>query len=141
MSISEKAAYLKGLADGLKLGDSDKDRMFKAIIDVIDDIAQTVDDINEDLDCAFDQIDAVDEDLADLEDFVYEGPDFDEHYHDFCDDDCCCDDDLYEIDCPACGETFNVDGEILEDGSVECPACGELLEFDFDEADDEEDDQ
>ena len=69
----------------------------------------------------------MDEDLDDLEQFVYE--DFD--------DDCCCDDDedVYEVDCPACGETVYFDGEDIDAGFAECPACGEKLEFELEDCD------
>ena len=128
MTAYEKAAYLKGLADGINFGEQkDCEKLLRAIIDTIGDLAEVIDDIDEDLNEIVDQLDAVDTDLADLEDYVYEcGEDWD--------DDCCCgdDDELYEIDCPACGEVITIDGDILDEGSMKCPACGELLEFDFD---------
>ena len=72
------------------------------------------------------QLDAVDEDLDDLEEYVY-GDD---------DDDCCCDDDdMYEVECPSCGETVYFDGAAIEDGSAECPNCGAKLDFDLDGCD------
>lgn len=127
MTVTEKVAYIKGLVDGLKL-DDDKDevKVIKAIIELLDDMALTVSDLEDGLDVVGEQIDEIDEDLADLETYVYEE-----------DDDCCCDDDCdcdcYEIECPACHEIICVDDEILEDGSIDCPNCGELLEFDFDD--------
>jgi len=126
MSMYEKAAYLKGLADGMKLGENtDADKLLRSIIDIIGDMAEAIDDIDADIDEVIDQLDAVDTDLADLEEYVYdEGPDYG--------DGCGCGEELYEIDCPSCGEVITVDAEILEEGSMECPACGELLEFDFD---------
>ncbi len=130
MSMTEKAAYLKGLAEGMELGDSKNEKLIKAIIDVIDEMAGLVDDIDEDLDVFADQLDAVDEDLADLEECVYEDGCC-------CDDDDCCDEELYDVECPSCGEVITVDGDILDEGSVQCPACGEKLEFDI-EFDDED---
>ncbi len=127
MTVTEKVAYIKGLVDGLNL-DADKDevKVIKAIIELLDDMALTVSDLEEGLDVVSEQVDEIDEDLADLETYVYEE-----------DDDCCCDDDCdcdcYEIECPACHEIICVDDEILEDGSIDCPNCGELLEFDFDD--------
>ena len=137
MSLSEKAAYLKGLAEGLKIGEnSDTEKLLGAIIDAIDEIAYTVDSIDEDIDAVIEQLDAVDGDLAEVEEIVYDLP---PHHH--FDDDCCCDEDYYEVDCPACGETFGIDDETLDSGSVECPVCGELLEFDADDIDFEVDDE
>ena len=124
MTVTEKSAYLRGLFEGLDL-DNDKDttKIIKAMLDVIDDLALTVSDLEDEVAMLTEQVDAVDEDLSDLEEFVYE---------DECDDDCCCDDeDVYEVDCPACGETVFFDGEDIDAGFAACPACGEILEFDL----------
>ncbi len=143
MSMSEKAAYLKGLADGIKLDDGkDTDRLLKAIIDTIAELSDVVDDIDEDLDVFSEQLDAVDEDLGELEEYVYEGNCGCNCGCD-CDCDCDCDcgcgcgddcdeEEFYDVTCPECGETVCVDDEILDEGSIECPNCGTLLEFDFD---------
>ena len=40
-------------------------------------------------------------------------------------------DDVYEVTCPTCGETFEVDDVMLDEGEINCPECGELLEFDL----------
>ena len=125
MTVTEKSAYLSGLFEGLDL-DNDKDttKIIKAMLDVIDDLALTVSDLEDEVAMLTEQVDAVDEDLSDLEEFVYE---------DECDDDCCCDDeDVYEVDCPACGETVFFDGEDIDAGFAACPACGEKLEFELD---------
>ena len=128
MTVTEKAAYLRGLFEGLVLDDDmDTTKLFKAMLDVIDDLALTVSDLEDELALLTEQVDAVDEDLDDLEQFVYE--------EDF-DDDCCCeDDDVYEVDCPACGETVYFDGEDIDAGFAACPACGEKLEFELDGCD------
>lgn len=127
MTVTEKAAYLRGLFEGLDL-DDDKDttKLFKAMLDVIDDLSLSVADLEDELALLTEQVDAVDEDLDDLEQFVYE--DFD------CDCDCD-EEDLYEVDCPACGETVYFDGEDIDAGMAICPACGEKLEFDLDGCD------
>lgn len=136
MTVTEKAAYLKGLAEGLNLDDSKPEsKLINAMIDVIDELALSVADLEDAVDLLTEQVDAVDEDLADLEDYVFE--DYDE------DDDCCgcagCgDDDYFEVECPACGEVICLDESVLDEESIQCPACNETLEFDFDM--DEEDD-
>lgn len=127
MSMTEKVAYLKGLADGIKLDESkDTDKILKAIIDTLGEIAAEVDDIDDDLDVFAEQLDAVDEDLADVEAYVYED--------DECDCDCCDDfddeEEFFDVECPECGEVICIDDEILDEGKFECPNCGTLLEFD-----------
>ena len=132
MTITEKVAYLKGLAEGLALDESKPEaKLIKAMIDVLDDIALSVSDLEDGLDLFSEQLDAVDEDLDELEGFVYE--DLDDCCCDDCDD--CCDEDeeeYYDVECPSCGEVICVDRDILEEGSINCPKCNELLEFEID---------
>lgn len=139
MTLTEKAAYIKGLAEGLALDESKPEtKIINALIDIIDDLSLAVADLEDELVLVGEQVDAVDEDLDALESYVYDDDD--------CDCDCCCDDcddedDFFEVECPACGEVINVDEGILESGSIECPNCGENLEFDIEYDDEEEDDE
>ena len=127
MTVTEKAAYLRGLMEGLDLDEKkDETKIFKAMLDVIDDLSLTVSDLEDELALVTEQLDAVDEDLDELEGFVYDDDDYD-------DCDCCDDEDLYEVECPACGETVYFTGEDIEIGFAECPACGEKLELEFEE--------
>lgn len=132
MDICEKIAYIKGLAEGLKLDENTNEgKILAAIIDLLGDMTTEICDIEDGCDELLEQIDAVDEDLAAVEDFVY-GDDDD----DCCgcgDDDCEDDDDLYEIECPACHDTIYLDEDMLEDEGMTCPNCGTKLEFDFDD--------
>lgn len=125
MTISEKVSYIKGLADGLELGDDKQSKVIKALIDVLDDIACDIESVEEDLAELSEQIDAVDEDLANVEDIIYEDDDEDDDY-DYDDDD-----DLFEVTCPNCNDIIYLDSEMLEEDSIECPNCGTNLEFDF----------
>ena len=128
--LTEKAAYLKGLMEGLDIDDSTKEgKILLAMKDVIEEICETVDAIDEDVDQICDFCERMDEDLCALENS--------------CDDDCDNDDDdededdcEFEVVCPTCGDTIELNDLMIEDGSVECPNCGELLEFDIDEEDD-----
>ena len=119
MTITEKVAYIKGLAENAGFdNDEKKDKVVTAIIDALEDIANLVADM-----C--DQIDAVDEDLAALEEDFYEGEDYDE-FDDDDDDDFC-----YEVECPTCHDVIYLDDEMIDEGGIKCPNCGEELEFDF----------
>lgn len=133
MTLTEKSAYIKGLMDGLDL-DADKKevKVIKALVDLVEDLTLTVTDLDEDVDQVYDELDAIDEDITDLEDVVYGDED---------DDGCDCDchdgeDEMYEITCPACGETVCVDEDLLLSEDLACPACGEKFEVDFDDVDD-----
>lgn len=109
MNISEKVAYIKGLAEGLSLDDSTKEgKLLAAVIDVLEDIAVEIDDIEENAADMAAQIDAVDEDLASVEELIYDDDEDD------CD--CCCDDDdVYEVECPKCHDTIYLDADMLAD--------------------------
>ena len=110
MSITEKVAYLKGLMDGLEIDKATKEgKVLAAMADVLEDIALTVAD-----NC--DQIDAIDEDLENLEEFVYEGDFFDEDDEEWDDDDYCFG------DCDECDGCCDEDDcgyyEVLENGEA-----------------------
>lgn len=127
MTLTEKVAYLKGLAAGLDLDkDSKETKIFEAMFDILEDMALTVTDIDEDLSSVEEYVDEIDADLDDLEEYVYCEDDED----DFC---CCGDEDeLYEVACPSCGEEIYLDDEMLDEEFIECPECGEKLELDID---------
>ena len=98
MTLIEKAAYIKGLAEGLKLDkESAEGKLINALIDIVSDIAAAQNETDEDLE-----------------------------YLNDCD--CDCDDESFEITCPnpECGETIVFDGEVDPEDLV-CPACGEKL--------------
>ena len=137
MTVTERVAYVKGLAEGMELDKTSKEgKLLSAIIDVLEDMAYEVADLGDELGELEEQVDMVDDDLDTLEGIVYEDDEDDD------DDDCCCcddDDDLYEVVCPSCGDTIYLDEDMLEEGEMECPNCGEHLEFDVDE--DEEDEE
>ncbi len=140
MTLNEKIAYIRGLTEGLKLDESkDEVKVINAIVDLLDDMALAVTDMEDLYDEMSQQLDEVDEDLAYLEEEVYDDCDC-------CDDDCdCCDDDdyygygddevYYEVTCGTCGEVINVSEDVLLCGEIDCPNCGEHLEFDFSDLD------
>lgn len=130
MTITERVAYLKGLAEGLEIDTTSKEgKVLTAIIDVLDDIAFEVSDMQDVIGELGEQIDMIDEDLDGLEEIIYD----DEDYDDDDDDDCECDGDLYEIVCPSCGDSIYLDEDMVDEGEMKCPNCGEHLEFDFEE--------
>lgn len=140
MEITEKVAYLKGLAEGMEL-DTDKKvgKLLSAIIDVLDDMALEIEDLKDAQEELGDGLDAVSDDLEDVEDAVFgedeDDEDFDDEYeYDDLDED----EDCYATTCPTCEETIYFDESVLEDGQVICPNCGEKLEFDLSSIDDEE---
>lgn len=149
MTVSEKVAYLKGLAEGLGLDKETKEgKLISVIIDTLEDIALELEELNENALDIGDELDALSDDLADVEGVVF-GDEEDEDEEDdedaddscdCCDDECCCGDDecAYEVTCPSCGEDIIIEETDLENGFITCPKCGDKLEFEFDEDDEKE---
>lgn len=128
MDILEKAAYLKGLADGLGIAEDSKEgKLLLAVLDMLGDIADNLDGLETGLDIIADQVECIDEELdclfgdcdCDHDDFPYD--------EDF-------EGDIYQVTCPKCLEEIYLDEEMLDEGELICPACGENLELDFDGA-------
>ena len=150
MTSSEKVAYIKGLMDGLELDESSKEtKVIKAIVDVLEDLALSVADvedevavIDDDLSELYDIVDELEDDLDDLYEDYYEDEDGEDDYDDdypFFDEDEDEDDGLFEVKCAKCGSNVVVDGEKLYDGDAVCPLCGEPIELpDFDSDDNED---
>ena len=150
-TVSEKITYLKGLAEGMALEDTKEGKLIKVIMDILDDMAEELYDVEDAVDELSEQIDAVDEDLSYVEDEIY--GDEDGHGCECgcdcdcdcdcdcgCGDDCCCgDDECYEVECPNCHDVLYLDDAMIDEGKMECPNCGATLEFDFDDCCDCED--
>ena len=141
MENIEKVAYLRGLLEGLKFdADSDMGKIVLKLIDIVDDLAHDLTDAEERADVMADYIDELDHDLGEVEEYVY-GDDCD-----CCDDDdcdCCCDDDddddLYELECPNCGDKIYITEDMLN-GSIECPNCNTKID-DIEVEDEDESDK
>ena len=138
MEITEKVAYLKGLAEGLGLDTETKEgKILTAMIDILDDMALELADLDAAQEELGDGLDAVSDDLEDVEDLIY-GEEEDEEDEDDGEEDEDSED-CYATTCPNCEETIYFDESILEDGEVICPNCGEKLEFDLGEENGEDD--
>ena len=153
MTVVEKAAYLKGLAEGLGVDPETKEgKLWGALCDLVSDMAHEIEDLQ---DANMDYADAIDEigdELSYLEDLTCDLDKPEDLEDDFCDGNCAgcsgCDDItdeyyeddedmdydgvIYDVTCPKCGEEITFDEETLDAGSIVCPKCGENLEFDLD---------
>lgn len=131
MNLTEKAAYIKGLMDGLELDATKKEtKVLTALVEIVTEMANDVADLNDDMSQVFDEIDAIDEDLDDVEDYLFNEDDEDDEDEEF-------EDGLYEIRCPNCGEVVCVDEEMLSDEDLACPNCNTKFEIDFSDCDGE----
>ncbi|MBQ8769476.1 MAG: hypothetical protein IJZ15_07555 [Oscillospiraceae bacterium] len=145
MTISEKAAYLKGLMDGLNLDTTTAEgKMIESIVNLLGDVSKKLTDVEDTTIAISDELDEIEEDLDAIEDFIMDEDDeyyddddfedeedFDDEGFDFGDEETT----IYEVEC-ACGNIIDFDEETLEKGSIICDVCGETLEFSIE--DDEE---
>ena len=131
MTLTEKAAYIKGLADGLDFDKTTAEgKLIAALLDLTGELCDAIAEIDEDLGAVEEYLlDELEEDDCDCCDCS-----------DDCDCDCldcdcldCCDDededydddeDYYEVVCPGCGETICFDSSI-DPENLTCPACNE----------------
>ena len=165
MTSVEKAAYLKGLVEGLGIEPDSRDgKLWGALTELLSDMAHEIEDLHEsDMDHA-EVLDELADELSYLEEITcgLDTPEefMDDEYDYACDGVCSscvggcgeADDEygeddepefdgiIYDATCPVCGEEISFDEETLAEGSVQCPNCGELLEFDLGDDEDKDDD-
>ena len=93
MTAFEKIAYIKGLMDGLKFDvDSNEGKLMMNLLEAIEILADEVDGLNDITEAIGEEVDAISDDLLNVEEYLFDDED------DF-DCDCCCDDDE---DCDCC---------------------------------------
>lgn len=123
MKLSENAAYLKGLAEGMGLNESDpSSKLTVKLLDLVTKMAEKIEDLEDQCDELRDYADELDADLGDVEEYLFSDDDeYDEEYDDDEDED---EDDTYEVTCPSCGEVICFDDSCDPERLV-CPNCGE----------------
>ena len=147
MTIVEKAAYLKGLTEGLGITPETKDgKLWAALQDLLSDMAHEIEDLQSG---QLDMADALDEltdevtllqDCCSDPDLLSTDDDDDEDEDEDEGEDASFDEVLYDVTCPVCGEEITLDEDMLAQGSIDCPHCGEALEFEMGEDEDSDDD-
>ena len=149
MSLTEKLAYIQGLCEGMELDGTTKEgKVLLAIVDLLDDLTATVSQLDNDIDQIFDEIDAIDEDLTDVEDaLLYDDEDEDDdddedechcgHHHHHHHGECHCghhhdDEDEWddeEWDDEDLTDLYDEENPLYE---ITCPKCGEIVCMDED---------
>ena len=158
MTIVEKAAYLKGLTDGLGIDPQSKDgRLWAALNELMGDIAHEIEALHETDRGQAQALDGVADELSYLEELCggFDSEDDEQPVCGRCSRPCMTQEEpedgaedrayapeegdeelqydgvIYDATCPVCGEEISFDEETLERGSIRCPKCGEILEFDL----------
>ena len=137
MTVVEKAAYLKGLCEGLGVEPESKEgKLWGALCDLVSDMAHEIEELSQSNTDFADALDEIGEELSYLEELTCDLDVPEDMMDDECigDCSCCCgcepfdgEDEDYE------SEDGEVDEDTLNSGSTTCPKCGEHLEFDLSE--------
>lgn len=121
--IKEQVAYIRGLAEGMELGNETKEaKILNAMLLLLDEMAGQIDESHEFMDDMRDSIEGIASDLSDLEDIIYD-------LDDDSDEDPLIDeedemDDFLELQCPHCGDSIYFDRTLIEEkGDLICPSC------------------
>ena len=150
MSISKRITYLKGMAEGLGLGNGTKEeRVLQLMIGILEEMSDEIEALSANVLVLDDDVSSILDDVLELEnaltdDFDEEPPLFapqlshtvntqanqaapqvskvDVHAPQF-----------YVVNCPRCDDEITLDEDVLGFGHVDCPTCNERLEFDLED--------
>ncbi len=131
-SLSDRVSYLKGLAEGMEIADDGKlGKLVLSIIDVLGETAEAIQRLSDEHEELDEYVESIDDDLAEIEEALFDEDDDDEDEDD--------DEDVIECECPHCDTTVYFDAETFDlSEDHECPNCGKQL-FDEDNEDSDDD--
>ena len=73
MELNEKVAYIKGLMDGLELDLTTKEgKVLAAVVEALEATAKKVSSMDEEVGDLYDEVDAISEDLSNVEDYIWD---------------------------------------------------------------------
>ena len=138
--MGEKVAYLKGLAEGMRLdAESDQGKLLLAMIDAMEAFASEHEDTCAQLDELQQYVEEIDSDVSDLEEALFSEDDDDEDDADEDDEDDEDGDGMIEYECPHCGTVVFFDEEAFDmEEKHLCPNCHRSI-FDDEDSFDEDD--
>ena len=103
MTAFEKIAYIKGLMEGLNFDtDSAEGKIMMNLLEAIEILADEVDGLNDITEAIGEEVDAISDDLLNVEEYLFDDED---------DCDCCCDCDDDDYDCCCDGDCDCEDAE------------------------------
>lgn len=114
LTVKERIAYVRGLIEGADAFSRDEKgrTIWENLLLICDALADTVQELEASQEEMETYLEAVDQDLTELEEGVVDGPET-----------------LVEVECPQCGEGVCFEEGFLYDENVEvsCPECGTQL--------------
>ena len=123
--LTDRISYLQGLAEGMKLNpDKDSHRLILGILEVLGEVGESFEALSEAHGELAEYVEAIDEDLADMEADLYDDENENlaksEDSDDF--------EDMIEYECPHCGAKIEIDPDEVDfDEDALCPKCGKEL--------------
>ncbi|MCI2046612.1 MAG: zinc-ribbon domain-containing protein [Faecalibacterium sp.] len=131
MNLSEKAAYLKGLADGLGLkDDTSEQKILRGAVDLLAAISEKLEDLDGEVGNICGELDTIEDDLYETDD---EGGDEEDDEPEEQEGKA-----QYELTCPKCGAVTVVDEDTLMSQEIVCSKCGAPFDIEFGENDEDE---
>ena len=119
--LAERINYVKGLMEGMKFDAStDEGKLIKALVDIVEDLVISSEDLEDTQDQILDAIDEHEERIADIEDELFDEDSYDE--------------DIDEpLTCPECGAELDFDELGIDDtvDSFRCPECGTKIDIEW----------
>lgn len=111
--IEQEISYLRGFLAGDQTMPAKQQQVFDRMISVMEELAEASHQLNIRLTELEEYVEAVDEDLNEVEQIIFDEEDMD----------------LIKMTCPACEEEVLIDQEDLEDPTIEClcPNCQAIL--------------
>ena len=120
--LYEEVAYLKGLAEGLEISKETKEgKIIHKIVEVLESFADAIVDLEEEQADLIEYVESIDEELADMEEDIYEDEDEDsDEDSDFS---------YVEMECPNCGDLVDIDEDLLYNDEIDviCPNCQAII--------------
>jgi hypothetical protein len=117
--LRRELSYLKGMTEGEERDHRLSPRAFQRLIQLLDEWMEETEQLSRRQEELEEYVEAIDEDLNDLEMTVYDEGDLEEE-----------DAGYLKVECPECREDVWVDEKVLDDDSVEeviCPDCRTVL--------------
>ena len=116
--LYEEVAYLKGLAEGLEISKETKEgKIIHKIVEALESFADATVELEEEQTDLVEYVESIDEDLADVEDDIYEEDDEEDGIS------------FIEMECPNCSDLVEIDEDLLYDDEVDvvCPNCQSII--------------
>ena len=133
--LTERINFLQGLASGMKLNpEKDSHKLILGMVDVLKEVGEAFEALAEAHGELSEYVDAIDQDLAELEDELYDEDEEDDGEEED-------EEPVIEYECPHCGAEIEIDPDDDDfDEDAICPGCGGKLFPDIpeDESDEEE---